>query len=274
MTGKAVLIPRDGGAIGPRVVAAAAAGAKAVLLYGDGPIANGALGLDDRVPIPVAVLPDCGRQACSRRRSTRAASATVTFGDVDRARERERRRGRGLLVDGPRLRRRAQARSRRAGRRDHQLARGWRLRCRHRHLRGRGAGRGRRRGAARDASRPGPSTSCAAPSSARRPRPGTTSATGVVLDPVEAQGAGAVDPVAASATSLVATPTSLSFGLAGSDPFSATLPVVLQNVTDQPVSVHARLRARRRRRHGHHGRRDSRSARADDSGELARSRCT
>ncbi|HEY1479627.1 MAG TPA: S8 family serine peptidase, partial [Gaiellales bacterium] len=35
VTGKAVLIPRDGGAIGPRVVAAAAAGAKAVLLYGD-----------------------------------------------------------------------------------------------------------------------------------------------------------------------------------------------------------------------------------------------
>ena len=58
-----------------------------------------------------------------------------------------------------------------------------------------------------------------------------------MLDPVEAQGAGAVDPVAASATSLVATPTSLSFGLAGSDPFSSTLPLVLQNVTDQPVSV-------------------------------------
>ena len=55
--GKAVLIPRDGGAILPRIVNAAAAGAKAVLLYGDGPIANGALGLDDRVAIPVAVLP-------------------------------------------------------------------------------------------------------------------------------------------------------------------------------------------------------------------------
>ena len=39
------------------------------------------------------------------------------------------------------------------------------------------------------------------------------------------------------ATALVATPTSLSFGLAGSDPFSASLPLVLQNVSDQPVSV-------------------------------------
>ena len=67
---------------------------------------------------------------------------------------------------------------------------------------------------------------------------GAKSATGLVLDPVEAQGGGAVDPVAASATSLVAAPTSLSYGLAGSDPFSGTLPLVLQNVSDQPVSVH------------------------------------
>jgi hypothetical protein len=67
---------------------------------------------------------------------------------------------------------------------------------------------------------------------------GSTGASGVTLDPVEAQGGGAANAVAASATSLVATPTSLSFGLAGSDPFSATLPLVLQNVSDQPVSVH------------------------------------
>ena len=79
VTGKAVLIPRDGGDIGPRVVAAAAAGAKAVLLYGDGPIANGALGLDDRVAIPVAVLPGFAGTLLAKAVDA-GGDATVTFG--------------------------------------------------------------------------------------------------------------------------------------------------------------------------------------------------
>ena len=99
VTGKAVLIPRDGGAIGPRVVAAAAAGAKAVLLYGDGPIANGALGLDDRVAIPVAVLPGFAGTLLAkavdagRRRHGDASAQSIAPANA------ERRRRRRLLLD-------------------------------------------------------------------------------------------------------------------------------------------------------------------------------
>jgi subtilisin family serine protease len=235
VTGRAVLIPRDGGAIGPRVVAAAAAGAKAVLLYGDGPIANGALGLDDRVPIPVAVLPDAAGSLLAKAFDA-GTSGTVTFGDSvapvnanDGAVAGFSSTGLGyggalkpdLVAPGVAI--------------TSSLAGG-----------GYGAVTGTSAAAAQVAgdaavlleTHPtwtvddlrgalvGTATAT-----------GTTGATGVVLDPVEAQGAGAVDPVAASATPLVASPTSLSFGLAGSDPFSSTLPVVLQNVTDQPVSV-------------------------------------
>ena len=82
VTGKAVLIPRDGGAIGPRVVAAAAAGAKAVLLYGDGPIANGALGLDDasRSRSPCSRLGrDAAREGGRRRRRTRPSRSAQSI---------------------------------------------------------------------------------------------------------------------------------------------------------------------------------------------------
>jgi len=55
--GRAVLVARDGGSLEARAVAAAQAGARALLLYGEGPLASASLGLDDRAPIPVLGLP-------------------------------------------------------------------------------------------------------------------------------------------------------------------------------------------------------------------------
>ena len=103
VTGTAVLIPRDGGAILPRIVAAAAAGAKAVLLYGDGPIANGALGLDDRVAIPVAVLPGFAGTLLANAVDG-GGDASVDVRRLDRARQPDAGRRRRLLVDRARLR--------------------------------------------------------------------------------------------------------------------------------------------------------------------------
>ncbi len=235
VTGKAVLIPRDGGDIAPRVVAAAAAGAKAVLLYGDGPIANGALGLDDRVAIPVAVLPGFAGTLLAKAVDA-GGNATVTFGQSiapananDGAVAGFSSTGLGyggvlkpdLVAPGVGI--------------TSALAGG-----------GYGAVTGTSASAAEvagDAAVLLEAHPTWTVDELRGALVGTASATGtkgttgVALDPVEAQGAGAADAVAASATSLVDTPTSLSFGLAGSDPFAATLPLVLQNVSDQPVSV-------------------------------------
>ena len=55
--GKAVLVERDGQSLLAKALAASAAGASSLVLYGDDPVAAGALGLDDRVTIPVVVIP-------------------------------------------------------------------------------------------------------------------------------------------------------------------------------------------------------------------------
>ena len=57
VAGKAVLLPRDGAMIVQRAMAASAAGAKALVLYGDGGAPAGALGLDDRVTLPIVEIP-------------------------------------------------------------------------------------------------------------------------------------------------------------------------------------------------------------------------
>ena len=72
--GKAVLLPRDGAMILERAVAASAAGAKALVLYGDGGTPAGALGLDSRVTLPVVVIP--GEQGAA------AAGTLLTGGSV------------------------------------------------------------------------------------------------------------------------------------------------------------------------------------------------
>ena len=76
--GKAVLLPRDGALIAERAVAASAAGAKALVLYGDGGAPPGALGLDDRVTLPIIVIPGDQGAAAAGTLLT-GGSVTVTF---------------------------------------------------------------------------------------------------------------------------------------------------------------------------------------------------
>ena len=78
VSGKAVLLPRDGAMIVQRAVAASAAGAKALVLYGDGGAPPGALGLDDRVTLPIIVIPGDQGAAAAGTLLT-GGSVTVTF---------------------------------------------------------------------------------------------------------------------------------------------------------------------------------------------------
>ncbi len=76
-----MLLPRDGAMISRRAAAASAAGAKALVLYGDGGAPAGALGLDDQVTIPIAVIP--GAQGATAAGTLLTGGAvTVTFGSA------------------------------------------------------------------------------------------------------------------------------------------------------------------------------------------------
>jgi minor extracellular serine protease Vpr len=80
VSGKAVLLPRDGATITQRAAAASAAGASALVLYGDGGVPAGALGLDDRVTLPIVVIP--GEQgAVAAGALLTGGAVTVTLGD-------------------------------------------------------------------------------------------------------------------------------------------------------------------------------------------------
>ena len=77
--GKAVLLPRDGAMIVQRAIAASAAGAKALVLYGDGGVPEGALGLNAQVKVPVVVIP--GEQgAVAAGTLLTGGAVTLTFG--------------------------------------------------------------------------------------------------------------------------------------------------------------------------------------------------
>ena len=78
VTGKAALVERDGGLLLGKALSAIAAGARALVLYGDAPLVGGALGLDDRVTIPVLAIPQStGVQA--RAALSIGGAPTVTF---------------------------------------------------------------------------------------------------------------------------------------------------------------------------------------------------
>ena len=78
VSGKAVLLPRDGAPVALRAAAAGAAGASALVLYGDGGAPAGAFGLDDRVKLPIAVLP--GDQGATAAATLLTGGAmTITF---------------------------------------------------------------------------------------------------------------------------------------------------------------------------------------------------
>ncbi len=79
--GKAVLLPRDGATIRERAAAASAAGARALVLYGDGGAPAGALGLDDAVTLPIVVIP--GEQGATAAGTLlTGGSVTVAFGSA------------------------------------------------------------------------------------------------------------------------------------------------------------------------------------------------
>ena len=86
--GKAVLLPRDGARITQRAEAASAAGAKALVLYGDGGVPAGALGLDDHVTLPIVVIG--GEQGAAAAGTLLTGGAvTATFGTAQSANHAE-----------------------------------------------------------------------------------------------------------------------------------------------------------------------------------------
>jgi subtilisin family serine protease len=102
VAGKAALVPSGDD---PRAVvdAAARAGAEAVALYG-APLPAGALGLDERVPVPVVSVPDAAARAMLRAAAS-GASTGLSLGEAEAAASATARRvapfsSRGLAFDG------------------------------------------------------------------------------------------------------------------------------------------------------------------------------
>ena len=77
-----MLLPRDGAMTIERAAAASAAGAAALVLYGDGGVPEGVLGVNPRVKLPVAVIP--GEQgAVAAGTLLTGGAVTVTFGTAE-----------------------------------------------------------------------------------------------------------------------------------------------------------------------------------------------
>ncbi len=146
--GKVALVPRDGTSLEAKAIAAAAAGARALVVYGDGAVPNAALGLDDRVAIPVLVVARADGQTLAQGAGTaRLRDDHLRLGGgPGEPRQRHRHR---LLEPRPGLPQPDQARDRGARRGHHHVAAGRRLHQRDRHLGRRSPGRRQRGGAAR-----------------------------------------------------------------------------------------------------------------------------
>ena len=233
VSGKAVLLPRDGAPIAQRAAAAGAAGASALVLYGDGGAPAGALGLDDRVKLPIAVLP--GDQGATAAATLLTGGAmTITFSTTHSRRQSRGRLRARLLVHGTRVRRLDQARSRRARCRRHDLGPG-------------------RQVPGRDAARPWPRLrspaswrSCSrrippgAPRTVRGALVGTATAVGGDGDgpaAVEAQGGGAVNPAERSRPWSSREPSSVAFGLARAASVKISRVLTLANTGSSTVQV-------------------------------------
>ena len=82
--GTAALVERDGGDLRAQVLAAAQAGASAILLWGRADLAPGGLGVDDRLALPIVSL---AHDAGARISTLLAAggSVDVAFGTADDA---------------------------------------------------------------------------------------------------------------------------------------------------------------------------------------------
>ena len=232
VTGSAVLVPRDGASLEQKAAAAAAAGASALLVYGDGPVADGSLGLSDRVPIPVVSVPSSFRAAVlgangpvTASFSAAEAPANPDAGSVAAFSSR------GLAFDD-------------AVKPD-VVAPGVAITSA---LAGGGyaAVSGTSAAAAQVAGdvailrelHPAwtPQTVTAALVGSAHQVPGTA-ADASALGPVEAQGGGLADVQAAAGSELAAEPAELSFGATAADPVTVSRTVVLHNLSDHDVSV-------------------------------------
>ena len=249
--------------IAQRAAAAGAAGASALVLYGDGGAPAGALGLDDRVKLPIVVLPGDQGAAAAATLLTGGA-VTITFSTAHSDDNPAGRLGRAVLVHRPRLRRLDQARPRRARRGRHDLGAGRRLPGRERHVGRRGAGR---RASRRSCCRRIPTwTPRDRARRARRHGHRPWAATGDGPAPVEAQGGGAVDIAAAQSRPRSSpSPSSLTFGLARAPRVKVTRVLTLANTGSATVHVSLALEPRRRRRRRLHGRAHRRAVRRSRS---------
>ena len=233
VSGKAVLLPRDGAPIAQRAAAAGAAGASALVLYGDGGGPAGALGLDDRVKLPIAVLPGRsgrhggGHPAHGRRRDDHVQHDAQRRQPAGRLRHGRSRRP-GLAFDdsikpdlvAPGV---AVTTSAPGGA---YLAES-----------GTSVAAAQVAGVAALVQQAHPTW---APRIVRGALVGTAMAVGGDGDgpaAVEAQGGGAVDPARAVAAPLVAEPSSLTFGLARSAAVKAARVLTLANTGSATIHV-------------------------------------
>ncbi|HET6171929.1 MAG TPA: S8 family serine peptidase [Gaiellales bacterium] len=236
VSGKAVLLPRDGAPIPQRAAAAGAAGATALVLYGDGGGPAGALGLDDRVKLPIAVLPGDQGAAAAATLLTGGA-VTITFStmrsdDNPQAGSVAAFSSTGLAFDdsvkpdlvAPGV---AVTTSAPAGR---YLAQS-----------GTSVAAAQVAGVAALVMQAHPTW---LPMTVRGALVGTANAVGGSGDgpaAVEAQGGGTVDPAGAVAATVVAEPSSLSFGLARAATAKVSRVLTLENTSSSTVHVSVAL---------------------------------
>ena len=244
--GKVALVPRDGTSLEAKAIAAAAAGARALVVYGDGAVPNAALGLDDRVAIPVLVVPRADGETLAQGAGT-TGSATITFGSAAAPANPDSgtvtafsSRGLGfhnlikpeIVAPGVAI--------------TTSLPGGGFT-----SVTGTSAAAAQVAGSAAvllDAHHGwSPAMLRGALIGAAQSVKGSTLDGGAV-EPVEAQGGGDVDAQAADTLAIVSQPATAVFGLATARTARASIPLTLHNTTAKPGHRDARLPARRQRR--------------------------
>ena len=228
-----MLVARDGGSLEARAVAAAQAGARALLLYGEGPLASASLGLDDRAPIPVLGLPAAAGQELAAALAGGAQvevefSETATPANPDQGTVASFS-SRGLAFA--------------AGVKPDLVAPGVAITSAlpgggYAAVTGTSAAAAQAAGAAALVAQAHPDWDAAAIRAALIGSAAVVLSSGLTgTEAIEAQGGGRVDPAAAVAASVVAEPATLSFGAAPRAVYSETRTLSLRNLGAQAVTV-------------------------------------